>query len=671
MIKYHLRFLILILLAGWGCADIENDSPQQNVGDASGVVKDDASITLEGGRERFVCIWKGLPGDVLAIVLSHPQAGQFEIPAEAVKGESESMAVPEGEWTMSVSYKTVSGVREGGRTVPLKVWGQIYEASLPTHTLTRAVYSGARAEITIKGDFATGQLGYEFLYTSSTGQQKSAFMEAKLTAEQTMTIEDVGSEVSYRTVWCPGTHLKDRFCSSLVSVPGFGSDTPVVYNETVDGYRGAWYDLGQASDYGSKYSGGLGTYTMKHIPMAVYAPAVDRTYFVYGGNPAKGNLYLQCMIGCYDHATGLLQKPRVVMDKGAIGVSDPHDNPTVQIDADGYVWVFVAGRANHRLGKRYRSIRPYDITAFDLVSEEVMAYPQVFYQRDNGFFLFFTRYDDHGRQLFFQSSADGRTWTSRRHLATIVGSGETKGGQYQISNMCGIKLCTAFNRHINANVDTRTNIYFLQSTDWGNTWTTVDGNPVSLPVTDPASISRVRDYESLGLNCYIKDVNFDSHGNPVILYLTSSGHKTGPEGGTRKWHTLHWTGTGWVESVVTTSTHNYDSGSLWIDRHGWRIIAPTAAGPQYWGTGGEVVMWESTDEGVSWHQRKMLTSNSVSNHSYVRRPQAAADGFYAFWADGNPDMTSASCLYFCDSEGNVFRMPYNQISEWETPEKIL
>ena len=44
-------------------------------------------------------------------------------------------------------------------------------------------------------------------------------------------------------------------------------------NQTADGYRGIWFTIGQArSAYGAKYSGGLGTYTMKHIPMAVYAP---------------------------------------------------------------------------------------------------------------------------------------------------------------------------------------------------------------------------------------------------------------------------------------------------------------------------------------------------------------------------------------------------------------
>lgn len=54
-----------------------------------------------------------------------------------------------------------------------------------------------------------------------------------------------------------------------------------------EGYRGIWFTIGQArSGFGPKYSGGLGTYTMKHIPVAVYAAEADKTFFVYGGTPA-------------------------------------------------------------------------------------------------------------------------------------------------------------------------------------------------------------------------------------------------------------------------------------------------------------------------------------------------------------------------------------------------
>ena len=171
-------------------------------------------------------------------------------------------------------------------------------------------------------------------------------------------------------------------------------------------------------------------------------------------------------------------------------------------------------------------------------------------------------------------------------------------------------------------------------------------------------------------NCYIKDLNFDSEGNPIILYLTSRNHLTGPDGGTRQWHVIHWTGSGWEEGLITTSTHCYDSGSLWVEGDEWVVIAPTDAGPQYWGTGGEVVKWRSSDKGRTWTKEAQLTKDSELNQSYMRRPWYAADGFYAFWADGNPDKFTQSCLYFCDKQGTVFRMPYDMSEEWAEPERL-
>jgi len=50
----------------------------------------------------------------------------------------------------------------------------------------------------------------------------------------------------------------------------------VIATEKADGYRGIWFTLGQFREYGDKYSGGLGTYTANHVPIAVHAPEVQR-----------------------------------------------------------------------------------------------------------------------------------------------------------------------------------------------------------------------------------------------------------------------------------------------------------------------------------------------------------------------------------------------------------
>ena len=160
--------------------------------------------------------------------------------------------------------------------------------------------------------------------------------------------------------------------------------------EKVNGYKGIWFTLGQFSEYGDKYSGGLGTYTAKHVPLAIYAPEVKKTFFVYGGTTDPQERHLLCMIGYYDHQTKKVSQPVVVHDKE--GVDDPHDNPSLLIDPEGYLWVFVSGRGRKRMGFKYRSKNPYSISEFDKISEEEMTYPQPWFLPNQGFFHFFTKY---------------------------------------------------------------------------------------------------------------------------------------------------------------------------------------------------------------------------------------------------------------------------------------
>lgn len=154
-------------------------------------------------------------------------------------------------------------------------------------------------------------------------------------------------------------------------VAGAASETGTSVRE--DGYRGIWYALGQRSEYGDKYSGGLGTYTANHVPMAVHAPEAGRTYFVYGG-AREGRRHLLAMASYYDHRRHRVPRPTVVHDKQ--GVDDPHDNPSLCLDGDGHLWVFVSGRARSRPGLIYRGRKPHSIEAFDLVLEKEFTYPQ-------------------------------------------------------------------------------------------------------------------------------------------------------------------------------------------------------------------------------------------------------------------------------------------------------
>lgn len=427
-------------------------------------------------------------------------------------------------------------------------------------------------------------------------------------------------------------------------------------NMPLAGYRGIWFTLGQFSEWGDKYSGGLGTYTMKHSPLAVYAPEVNKTFFTYGGTTTADETDLLIMAAEYDHRRHRVRRPTIVDTKP--GVNDPHDNASIALDDAGHVWLFVSGRSTGRPGFKYRSVRPYDVTEFERITTEEMTYPQPRYVEGHGFFNNFTKYTA-GRELYWETSPDGVTWSEDRKLAGF-------GGHYQMSEERGGTVVTAFDYHPRG-VDTRTNLYFAMTEDLGQTWTTIDGTVLQTPLDHRDNPALVIDYEAQGLLNYIKDVAFDADGNPILLHVTSRHFQPGPNGDPRTWRVTRWTGSEWITHDITTSDHNYDSGSLYVHGDTWVAYGPTETGPQEYQTGGEMAIWESTDQGATWRQRAQVTDDSELNHTYARRALDGRDPFYALWADGDPTGLSPSRIYFGDSTGRYWQLPYTMGETPTTP----
>ena len=445
-----------------------------------------------------------------------------------------------------------------------------------------------------------------------------------------------------------------------------GQGTPAITPQA-DGFRGIWFTLGQKSEFGDKYSGGLGTYTANHVPMAHYAKKVNRTYFTWGGTPDASKRQLQIVISYYDHSTGKVARPVIVMDKSP--VDDPHDNASLTLDDKGHLWLFVSGRSKQRLGRIYRSKVPYEINEWLNLGDSEFTYPQPWYFADKGFLHTYTRYTP-GRELYYRTSRDGIVWDAEKKLAGLE-------GHYQTSAQIGHRLITAFNRHPGRNVDARTDLYYMETADMGKTWTTAHGKKLTTPLTQADSPARIRNYSSNAdptenAMVYIHDTTADAEGRPVILYLTAKHHQPGPQGDPRTWRIARWTGSEWKFHTVTTSTHNYDTGSLSIEKDGtWKIIGPTGIGPQKWGCGGEMELWTSNDQGATWIKQSAVTANSPRNHSYARRPHNAHPDFFYFWADGDANKLSESHLYFTNHTGEkVWRLPYTMTENFATPTMV-
>jgi hypothetical protein len=438
------------------------------------------------------------------------------------------------------------------------------------------------------------------------------------------------------------------------------------------GYRGIWYYNQKTNDeYVYKYSGGLGTYCAKHIPLAIYAPEVNKTFFVYGGTKQGEDALLE-MVSYYDHATGMVPRPTVLIDKKT---EDAHDNPVISIDDEGHIWVFASSHGKGRPSYIFKSREPYNVDDFETVLETNFSYPQPWHLNEKGFLFLHTSYDG-GRALYWQTSPDGREWSDRSLLALI------DEGHYQVSwpKPDGLTVGTTFNYHPKAfmgdetrkGLNWRTNLYYAETLDMGATWRTVQGDVLETPLRTADNPALVRDYQSEGLLAYMKDINYDADGNPVILHVTASSWMPGPEHAPREWRVAHWTGSEWAFHTITQSGNNYDTGSIHIEPDGtWRVIGPTELGPQPYNPGGEVAMWTSSDQGAKWTKERQLTSDSPFNHTYCRRPLNAHPDFYAFWADGHGRQPSESRLYISDQSGqNVRRFPYVMADEMAALEPV-
>lgn len=442
------------------------------------------------------------------------------------------------------------------------------------------------------------------------------------------------------------------------------------------GYRGIWYG-NQPTDPPAywKYSGGLATYPQQHVPIAIYCPLVNRTYIAFGG---AGNRVLRadyrpdgeeasgetvCGIGYYDHSAGRFTRPVSVVVRD---VNDAHENPVLCLDPQGHLLVFCPGHGNWRQSDLFRSRRAHDLSAFDLVrswpKNDNFSYPQPWWIQGVGCVLLHTRYDEKGcRRLAVTVSPDGldwSDWSEQRYLSKIA-----EGGYQTSSPGPNGLIGTIFDMHpLNDGdipLNRRTNLYYAQTRDGGLSWETAAGLPLDLPLVEIDNPALVLDARAAGELVYIKDVQFDQRGRPVLLYLTSHSAMPTVDSGLHDWWLARFDGKAWSHHRVTRSGHNYDHGSLLlVAEDDWRLLAPTDPGPQSPATGGTMVMHRSADGGRTWKRDRAVFEDPDRCHTYARRPLNAHADLSWVWAAADAHRPGPVTLFAADARGQVLELPW-------------
>ncbi len=422
-------------------------------------------------------------------------------------------------------------------------------------------------------------------------------------------------------------------------------------------YRGVWYCSGRANLLPGKtcvYSGPMATYCAWHRPMAVFAPEVRTTFFVFGNADNAPS------IGRYDHAEGRFLEPVVL---GANPDGDAHRNPTLLVDETGCLTVFYGAHGHPT--RVLRSSRPFDTSAWTARPEiPQTTYPQPWQLVSGQLFVSYR-----GGKISqepgwrFQTSSDGaRSWTTPTDLVTFPGC-SIYAVTVAESGALPRKVHIAWSRlgggseeeirtkHLWAR---RYDIYYAASEDWGQTWRRSDGSPYSLPIGEETA-DRIYDCGTRGV--WLKDIQVDPTGRPRILFNDAD-----PFTYESQWKVACLNAGGWAFSDVTKSDHMYDDGGLVIlSEDDYRIYAPTTAA-QPGEDGGEIETWQSRDGGASWRHLQSLTCGSAYSHNNVKvvyNHEQSPGGFRIFWSYGDsvepPETREVSM--FCYGEARERPLP--------------
>ncbi|MCX7824164.1 MAG: BNR repeat-containing protein [Verrucomicrobiae bacterium] len=435
---------------------------------------------------------------------------------------------------------------------------------------------------------------------------------------------------------------------------------------------GVWYASGTANTLPGHryvYSGPMATYSVWHRPMAVFAPAVNKTFFVYG------NATNAPTISFYDHARRVFARPVVV---GGNRDGDAHRNPTLHVAGDGHLYIFYGAHGHPT--RVVKSAAAYDISAWirkpDLPDEKT-TYPQPWQLKAGELFVSWRGQplsavreskDAAGQPpgwRFSVSRDGGSTWDAPTDLvrfqdATAYAITIAEEGAYPRkihitwSRLGGGTEKEQKEKHLWAR---RYNVYYARSEDGGATWKRSDGTHYTLPITEAAA---EKIYDSGQHGVWLKDIQLDPQGNPCILFIDADVATYASA-----WKFARHAGGRWDVSDVAASDHMYDDGGLVIrNPEDFRVYGPTTA-TQPQEDGGEIEEWRSSDGGKTWAHTRHITRGSPLSHNCVKvvfGHQRGPGDFQLLWSYGDsnypPSTREVGMYFYGEARGEAARVVF-------------
>lgn len=306
---------------------------------------------------------------------------------------------------------------------------------------------------------------------------------------------------------------------AMLFLTACGSETEIIIDHPKEveitryDIQTSWYELNQHFEGVPKYSGAFGTYTAKHIPVAVKCELGE---WASTSNNRDGNISL--------YAVNLKTGDSVLVHT-VEGSVDPHQNAAIQCGG-GKLWFAVSARGYKRPGYLYSSADGYTWTR---ESESFRSYPQLHWVNE-GLLTLYTNYLSDPSQ----PNNVSRTLYSSCNDRKIV---PDDAAHYSMSYYDGETLHVVYNDLPNG-ADSRTNLNYISSKD-GCEW------------SEP-------ELWHSGDFVYLKDINVVD-GEVTALVVLSDSYD--PTRGERRIAKI----TSDSTKIVGFTNHNYTTGALSSD----------------------------------------------------------------------------------------------------------
>lgn len=204
-----------------------------------------------------------------------------------------------------------------------------------------------------------------------------------------------------------------------------------------------------------------------------------RTHVTWLDTPPEG---FRIMIRTLDHASGQWS-PAVTVGEAV----DNHGGPALTVDASGYLHIVYF--SHHHPFRYHRSVRPNDASAWGAMEQfgVDLTYPTLLCAPDGSLILSARRsFEDRPWELELWTKAPGAVWMRQR---SVLRSRQLNYSQFATSMMWAPdhrRLLLSFRIYELPDYEKKdaiTAVSCITSPDSGETWTKLDGSPLTLPAT--------------------------------------------------------------------------------------------------------------------------------------------------------------------------------------------